>query len=262
MLLPSYKTVHPATAFCINALFDKNTMKMFTSYGDAFIAHARNELARKFLASECEWSIWIDDDMIVPFGDAAWFNRVSGFGFADKFAGMNAVERLLSHKKTLVGGLYYGRNRFGKPMFAEACGSAVEAAACRRGPQDVIKICKWVATGCLLINRSVFEDISKKYPHLDGNWFSSSEHDVVKSVGGALQILAENIDPQTRIDRAISILGHGRDLSAKYSRVGVGEDVQFCHRALEVGHTPHVDLGLVCGHIGACAYGPYNTYAE
>lgn len=228
-------------------------MKLFMNYGDAFIAHSRNTLARRFLDSECEWSMWIDDDMIVPFGNAAWFNRTTGFGFADKFAGLNVIDRLLSHNKTLVGATYFGRQRGGKPMYAEGCASDVEAAACRRGPQDVVKVTKWVATGCLLVHRSVYESIHKRWPHLNNQWFSSSEHDLVESVNKALQIIHGS--PEA----AIEMLKRGRDLSQKYSSTGTGEDVQFCHRAMEVGHQPHIDLGLVCGHVGSCCYGPFNT---
>lgn len=225
-------------------------MKLFMNYGDAFVAHARNELTRRFLDSECEWSFWIDDDMVLPIGNAQWFNHTTNFGFADQFAGLNAIDRLLGHNKTVVGGLYYGRGPFGKPLYAEACGSRVEAAACRRGPQDVVKPTKWVATGCLLVHRSVFEAITKRWPHLDGQFFSSSEHDLVSSVDQALK------EP----DRATEILSRAKDMSARYSQTGIGEDVQFCQRAMQVGHQPHVDLGLVCGHVGSCCYGPFNTY--
>ena len=34
------------------------------------------------------------------------------------------------------------------------------------------------------------------------------------------------------------------------STLGMGEDVQFCIRAAQAGHQPHVDFALRCGHIG------------
>jgi hypothetical protein len=36
--------------------------------------------------------------------------------------------------------------------------------------------------------------------------------------------------------------------------LGSGEDVSFCLRAQAAGHTPHVDLGLRCGHVGNYVY--------
>jgi hypothetical protein len=262
VLLPFYKAVHPQTAFCITALFDHSRMKMFMNYGDAFVAHARNELARRFLNSECEWSMWFDDDVVMPIGNASWYNRTTNFGFMDKFAGLHTIDRLMSHGKTIVGGLYFGRTPTGKPMYAEGMANRVEEIAARRGPQDVVKPTKWVATGCLLVHRSVYEDISKRWPHLDDQWFSSSEHDVISAVDEALKILhtgPANFATEAQIKSAIEVLGHGRNLSSKYSRTGCGEDVQFCQRALQVGHQPHVDLGLVCGHVGSACYGPFNT---
>jgi hypothetical protein len=38
--------------------------------------------------------------------------------------------------------------------------------------------------------------------------------------------------------------------------LGSGEDVSFCLRAAAAGHQPHVDMGLVCGHIGYQCFGP------
>lgn len=262
LLLPFYKSVHPLTTFCLMAIYDRERMRVFQNYGDAFIAHSRNTLARRFLESDCEFSVWFDDDMVFPIGNAQWYNRATGFGFVDKFAGMNTIDRLLGHNKTFVGGLYFGRSRGGKPMYAEGCGSQTEAALCRKGPQDVIKPTKWCASGVWLVHRKVFEDISKRWPHLSsGQWFSSSEHNLVNASSLARKELEDESKP---VDRAAlsKLLGDGLYLAGKNSPVGLGEDVQFCYRAAQVGHQPHIDLGLVCGHMGSCCYGPYNTYFE
>jgi len=253
-LLPWYKATNPMTAFSIFGNYDRNKMRMFMVFGDAYIAHSRNTLSRMFLDSEAEWAFMVDDDMVLPIGNAEWFNKVTGFNFPDHFAGMSAVRRLLSHRKTLVGGLYFGRFADGRPMFAEGCNIAAEAAAVRHGPRDQVRPTKWIATGALLIHRSVFEAINKQFPTLGDNWFSPSEESLVKSSNAALEALRGGDQ-----HRAVAELDAGLARARVNSKVGMGEDVTFCLRAAAAGHQPHVDLGLVCGHIGQACYGPFNT---
>jgi hypothetical protein len=42
--------------------------------------------------------------------------------------------------------------------------------------------------------------------------------------------------------------------STRNSQLGMGEDVQFCIRAAQAGHQPHVDLGVMCGHLGSMSF--------
>jgi hypothetical protein len=155
LVLPWGKHTNPISAYAVAQLQDRRRVTTALNWGDAFVAHSRNSCADLFLASDKEWMLTIDDDMIVPFGNAEWYNAHTRFNFSEKFAGLNALDRLLSHGKTLVGALYFGR-----------------------------------------------------YPG---------------------------------------------------SSLGMGEDVQFCIRAQEAGHQPHVDMGLIAGHIGHCVFGPKNT---
>lgn len=217
LLLPWYKNVHPLTAFSIISLFDKSKMAAILNYGDAFIINTRNRLAERFLQTNIEWAFTIDDDMVLPCGNATWFNSFTGFGIPDKFSGLHSINRLLSHGKTLVGGLYMGRAENGKPIYAEAMSDRGEAELVKgRGAVDVLKPVKWCGTGGLLIHRSVFLDIEKKFPHLArnangerGHWFTPDDNTLSK-----------------------------------------GEDVVFGIRAKAAGHTSYVDLGLRYGHVG------------
>lgn len=259
--LPFYKTTEPRTAFSIMALLDRKKTSVMLDFGDAFIAHSRNKLADNFLKSGCEWQLCIDDDMVVPFGNAKLFNSFTGFNLAEKFAGLNTIDRLLSHGKTLAGGLYFGRWVNGKPVYAEGAESKQEEDFVRRGPHDLLKPTRWVGTGCLLIHRTVYTDIEKTFPHLArnnkgvaGQWFTSSEHDSVHSVTEVLRLIEE--DPNLSTERVREILLDGRRKSNKFSGMGVGEDVVFAHRAAQSGHPCHVDLGLLCGHTGSFCYGP------
>lgn len=222
-------------------------------FGDAFIVHSRNKLADGFLKTGIEWLLTIDDDMVVPFGNAPLFNSFTGFSLPQSFAGLNAIDRLLSNGKTLVGGLYFGRWNHGKPMYGEG-NDPNEHKLARQGPRDLCKPTRWVGTGCMMIHRRVFLDIEKKFPHLargedgkGGQYFTSSEHDLIAAVDKAL----DNPDPV----RAIQEIRNARTISKRHSSLGMGEDVQFCIRATQAGHQPHVDFGCYCGHIGSYCYG-------
>lgn len=256
--MPFYKSVEPRTMFAIMSLLDRKKTACMLDYGDAFVAHSRNKLADNFLKSSLEWQLTFDDDCIPPFGNAKLFNQFTGFNFPEKFAGLNTIDRLLSSGKTLVGGLYFGRWVHGKPVYAEGSESKQEENFCRRGPTDLVKPCRWFGTGCALIHRSVYLDIEKSFPHLarkpngtGGNWYTSSEHDLNRAVADAVTQLE-----QGDLDGALESLKTGQTRARKFSGLGVGEDVVFCHRAAQSGHQPHVDLGLICGHTGSYCYGP------
>lgn len=262
ILLPWYKTTSPVTAFSVMGLIDRAKVSVILSFGDAFIAHTRNKLTTQFLSTNIEWSFWVDDDMIIPFGNAAWFNAYSGFNLPDQYARLHAINRLMGHGKSLVGGLYYGRRWGGRPVYCEGASQKEEAAMCRRGPRNEIKPTRWVGTGALLCNRQVFLDIEEKFPELKrlngnpGHWFSSSEHDLLSSSTECLDILADKrVTAEARVEKTHEMLHRARALSTANSRLGMGEDVQFCIRAAQCGHQPYIDLGLICGHIGSYCFG-------
>ena len=263
ILLPWYKSTSPVTAFSIMSMLDRTKMAVMLNFGDAFIAHTRNTLAENFLRSNMEWSLTVDDDMVLPCGNAAWFNSLTGLNLPEQFAGMHAVNRLLSHGKTLVGALYFGRWKSGKPVYAEGSSSKTEEAYARSGPHNVCKPTKWVGTGCMLIHRSVFLDIEDRFPHLArnqegkfGHWFTSSEHDLRQASREALEVLNdETVSESARLAKVTKFLEEAQNRSRFHSSLGMGEDVAFCVRATQAGHQPHVDMGLVCGHMGNFVFG-------
>lgn len=263
LLFPWYKETNPITAFSIMSFLDRAKMGAMIQFGDAFIAHSRNKLTDSFLKSNCEWALTVDDDMVLPCGNAAWFNSFTGFDLPEWSAGLNSVNRLLSHQKTLVGALYFGRWKKGKPVYAEG-GAPREEEWARSGPHDTVKPTRWVGTGCLLIHRSVFLDIEKKFPHLarnadgaNGNWFTSSEHDLKESARAVMEVLNDDsVAAEVRIREAKKLMDESEHRSKVNSKLGTGEDVQFCVRATQAGHQPHVDMGLICGHMGSFCFGP------
>jgi len=268
--LPWLKHTNPLTAFSVMGLVDRRRTGLMLNYGDAFVAHSRNKCADHFLQSPFDWLLMLDDDMIVPFGDAAWFKNNTGFDFlSDRFAGLNALDRLLSHGKTLVGALYFGRQHFGAPMYCEGASQATEAEFARRGPHELLKPTRWVATGCMLIHRRVFEDIEKKFPRLargqnkmGGQWFTSSEHHAMDLIDRVRKLCSEGSMTAEKGFKAFEMLEAGAELCRRQSSLAMGEDVAFCVRAAEAGHQPFVDMGLLCGHVGACCFGPRNTFPK
>jgi hypothetical protein len=263
LTMPWMKVTNPITAFCVQQLADKRRTASMLNFGDSFVAHARNKCADIFLQSDSEWMLTIDDDMLVPFGNGTWFNAHLGQEIPEPFSKFNALDRLLSHGHTLVGALYYGRWKGGWPVYAE--GRAEEEYA-RKAPYDVVKPTRWVGTGCMLIHRSVFEDIEKKFPYLGrngrgkdaqgGNWFSTSEHTVMDEVRRTHQMLSTGPMTGEKAMRALEMLDSVLANAKSKSSLGMGEDAQFCIRAKEAGHQPYVDMGLICGHIGYTCFGP------
>lgn len=261
LLLPWYKSTSPMTALSLMAMLDRSKMGIIMAFGDAFISHTRNRLATDFLKSGIEWSFWADDDMIFPMGNAEWFNKVTHLNLPPKFAGEHTINRLLSHKKTLVGGLYFGRTLEGKPMFCEGATSKMTASEIRAiAPTDKLLPTRWAATGCLLVHKSVYTDISKNFPALEHSWFSPSEHDLVAQSRKIVEILRDqSISAEKKVEAATEQMKVALQKTKNWSALGTGEDVIFCLRAGQSGHQPHVDLGVVCGHIGHSVYGPSNT---
>ena len=263
--LPFYKQTNPLTAFSIMGLINPTRTKIMLRWGDAFVIHSRNVLADDFLKTGLPWQLTIDDDMVVPWGHAANYRNFTGFNISDQFAGLHTVDRLLSHGKTLVGGLYFGRWSGGRPVYAEAQDaqtSAEETAFASRGPHDLCKPTRWVGTGVMLIHRSVYLDIERRFPHLarhpdtgkGGNWFTPDGGDIRGPFREATAVLNDTTgSPDARAQKAIEILEAAERRVAKMG-LGVGEDVSFCLRAADAGHPANVDMGLLCGHVGSTVY--------
>src|SRR6478736_2603327 len=171
LCLPMYKQTNPLTLFSLMGIWDRSKFGALVEYGDAFIVHSREAIAHRFIESGKEWSMWIDDDMIVPMGNAEWFRSKTGSNIPDEFAGLHTVNRLKSHNKSIVGGLYFGRKPHGRAMYFDALvdspAGAEENRRAHEAPFNSLRPTKWVGTGCVLIHRQVFLDIREQNPHLE-----------------------------------------------------------------------------------------------
>lgn len=263
LIMPWQKNTNPMTAFCMMQLADKRRTSSMLNFGDAFVAHTRNTCADLFLESGMEWALWVDDDMVVPFGSSKWFRAHTGWeNYPDPFASFNAIDRLLSHGKTLVGALYFGRHFGGPGVFNEGALNHPGLALAKKAPFDEIRPTRWVGTGCMLTHRSVFEDIERKFPLLargpnkrGGQWFTSSEHTALDWIERTRKFLTDGPMDGLKAAKAHEMLERASAEARGNSSLGMGEDVTLCIRAKEAGHQPYVDFGLVCGHIGHCVFG-------
>lgn len=263
---PWGKSTNPITSFCVSNLLDKRRTVSALNFDDGYVSHSRDTLVDYFLKTDLEWYLQIDDDMLIPFGDAALFKTFSGWeNYPEPFASFNAIDRLLSHNKPLVGACYFGRHSKGVPVFGEGNNPAV-AAEVRKGPVDECRPTRWVGTGALLCHRSVFLAIEKKYPNLArgadkrcGRWFTTSEADSMDAIRRTREMLSVGAMDGEKAVKALSMLIEAESYARANSGLGQGEDVTLSKRAFASGIQPHVDLGLICGHLGTCCYGPYNT---
>lgn len=271
---PFYRTTNPRTMFAVLALWDRPKYGFRYRFGDAFIAHARNQLAEDFKTSGLPVCQWIDDDMIPPIGLAGWFFEHAKMPCPAAFAARHGINRLRSHGKTLIGGLYYGRWEHGKAMYAEANTDPAEDAKSRQY-LDQIQPTAWVGTGFLQHTREVLLDIEKAFPHLQprsptDHWgyFSNTADRLVERFSG-IQILADNAAKELvssaeaagqTLSELAKLIRTSQEEFSRLDWVTRGEDQTFCARALKAGHQPYVDLGCICGHVdGSVVYGPHNT---
>lgn len=194
---------------------------------DTLIQRARNLCAQAFLKSESEWSWWVDGDIVPSWGDPAFFYDVKRLGIPEgripqEYLRQKALERLLVHGKTIVGSVYQQRRVGGKvcsPIDLRP-GNDEAVRRIRRGPRNELLEVEWCATGCLLVHRSVYQDIQKanpdRAPQAEGEPWDFFGHDVAR----------------------------------------MGEDAAFGLMAARAGHKSYLDLGCWTPHVGNFAFTP------
>jgi hypothetical protein len=216
---PCYKTTNPVTAFALIAMaldFGREKIRYEMSIGDAMVYHSRNRLAKQFLETDAKWLLMVDDDIIPSIGRPGWMRAwvpTKTKTMTDVPLQRHVLHRLIGSGRSLIGGAYFGRQENGALMCSD-----LSLASRAKAYEDAVLPVDWVATGCMLIHRTVFEDIQKKHPELRS----------------------------TKPDGAFNFFQPKDD--------GRGEDVSFCLRAKGAGHQPHIDLGLPVFHVGFGIY--------
>lgn len=170
----------------------------------AYIDRARNDIVRQALSNKSTHLFFVDQDMVLP---------------------EMALTRLLSHKRDVVGGLYFGKDdlftpvafNFDGPAFRRVYDLADDPAVYRRAwmpdehddltcpcgkPDDHTHAVGGVGMGCALVTTRLFRKMKNYFG--DEEWFSSKE---------------------------------------------CGEDVHFARRCEEMGIPIYLDGFINCGHV-------------
>lgn len=215
LCLPVYNDVPGAHYFTMLSVVAKYRMALQIQYrgDDSMITRSRNHLAKRFLDTNATWSIWVDSDMVIPFGHSGCYRQLTNMqNLADKFSGLHTIERLISWGKTIVGGCYWDRRGGGK-LIAGATQPILSPI-----PSDNLQPITFNGTGCLAVHRQVFVDIMAKFPE-------TMSPDSLGNESGFFT----NIQTPHRM---------------------MGEDESFAKRATDAGHPTYLDLGVCCGHVG------------
>jgi len=229
VLMPTNRSVHPGVVKAFATLYERDKMQFFT-LSDTSIVRSRNACAQRFLDSNCEYSFWLDDDTILPHGDVDYYRKVAANpNFPSAYININPIARLIQTKRTLVGGCYFGRNPTGVAQFQEAYSSQMVNDAAHNGPRNSVDPVGWVGFGCVLVHRSVFEDIIKTQPEIE-----VQDQAFVAKFGYKYRFF--------------------NHITEEYS-----EDASFCIRAKKAGHQTYVDYAVMPLHVGEAAYCYHNT---
>jgi hypothetical protein len=206
--------------------------------------HARNTIVDDFLyKSNAEWLFWIDADTLVPVG---------------------TLSRLLALGKTLVSGLYYGKNPPHPPIAYYKLPNGTYIPIDKQEGWEKGEILPVDATGfgCMLTHRSVFEDIRKNYEifqYANGGIASVHKNDVVGEFG-------TTADGYHRHEHDGKVYkGQYRERLINPTIDGVKfpffmlehlrtEDMYFFDHAARVGHKPWLDTSIECGHLRPVPY--------
>lgn len=221
LCIPVYGSVSFEFFFTVGSLIAKyrDALWLNSRGRDSMIARSRNHLAKRFLDTKAAWSIWLDSDMCFPMGHAGIYGTMTNMQntVPNDMLGLHTIDRLLSWKRTVVGGCYWDRSGGGR-LIAGSSQPIIHSI-----PSNNLQAVDFVGTGCLAVHRQVFLDIAAKFP--------------------------ETMDP--------SSLGNecGFFTPIQTPQRMLGEDESFAKRATDAGHPSYLDLGLCCGHMGSSVHG-------
>lgn len=145
--VPVRDSVTSVFAFCLAQLMKKcgeagQRVQLFMVNGSE-VAMQRQQLVDEALESSCTHILWIDSDMRFP---------------------ADTIQRLLSHKKDIVGANYSTRVKPHRPVAFKSKENLDKRVFLGEGLEQVFA----VGSGLLLVNRTVYENMSK--PHYSVEW--------------------------------------------------------------------------------------------
>jgi hypothetical protein len=220
---PTDRDFPPATFECFSVLIRIHRMPLIMK-AETLLVRGRNIIAERFLSTKCEWSLWLDSDMIVPFGNPDWFRDKSKItNLRPEQYGFDVLKRLLGHRQDFVGGVYAARTEHSQMIIQPDIDPRTEADRqladqIRKNQAYGLKDVGWLGFGCVLVHRRVFEAIGRT-------------------------------DPEIRNGKASFFDTQGSK----------GEDIRFSERAAAAGFRARLDCELFVGHIGRKCFRPQDT---
>ena len=236
ILMPTNRNPELEILSAFAALFERDRMVFVPSRMNYMIRN-RNQLAEAYLyGTNCEWSLWWDDDCCPPWGDVRAFRSlVNNPDYPDQFIKLNVIHRLLTSGKKFIGGCYFGRHPNGKGQYSEALGSNIADAAAHAGPRNLVQLTNWIGMGGpTLVHRSVYEDIVRTQPE----WVIKNPQ-LARFLGYRYKFFSQTDAVSDESENS--------------------EDKNFCIRATRAGHKIFVDHAVMPAHVGRMGFSFLNT---
>lgn len=196
---------------------------------DTAIWRSRNMLAHRFMKSGANWSLWLDSDIAGPIANGDWYRWISRSEvIPEESCKFDVLQRLLSHSKPIVGGVYASRIYHGNlviqpDVHPRSHEDRLLSNEIRRASARGLAEVDWIGFGCALVHREVFLEVQRRFPDLAPK---------------------EELAPW----RYFHPMG---DES--------GEDEAFCQRVKACSLPIWLDTQLICPHVGNMAYLPEHT---
>ena len=219
----------PWTAFLVNSA--KKFELGYSWQADTMVDRSRNILADRFLKSGCNWSLWVDGDMGAPIGKPDYFRWLTNSETVNnEVASYDTIERLLGHRKAVVGGVYASRKYHGQlviqpEIHPRSHEDKLLANQIRRGQGQGLAGVEWIGFGVALVHRDVFLEVQRRFPDLA---------------------------PQSEVEVWDFFRHQGMQ----------GEDEAFCQRVRACSIPIWLDTQLVCGHAGPMMFLPEHTQSQ
>lgn len=194
-------------------------------------AHNQNVIVEKFLELNVDYLFWVEQDTVPP---------AAGLG------------RLYDVSKPIVSGLYVGKKHPFRPIAYRKRKDGLYQSIENFTPGEIAEV-DAAGMGCVLIHRSVYENIQKNYEVLQrasGGTFLVHKDRIkgkIPSRHGKSDGEVRNGVLQERVFKPAK-----SDLPYPFyiSEFGRTSDFHFYERAKELGYRVFVDTGVVCDHIG------------
>ena len=204
----------------------KHQVRLFFNENDSLISRIRNVHISEFYHNypECDYFMSLDSDLEI----------------VNSFSDNNIFNKLVSHDKEFVGGLYAVK----KPGVVR-CSSIASSGVTPEFDSGLAEM-KWLSSGCWCIKRSAVEKMVKAYPYLE---YDGDDNVVGKKIYGLyipmIYDLKEGDFPE------------GYNIFLPFKKY-LSEDWSYCQRWKAIGGQIFADTSIVLRHIGKIQYSLYN----